>query len=189
MKSLVDELLNMSRTEAILLILILVPTLITLIWGAPWIPTPKDRARKMLQLAKLKNGEKIYDLGCGDGRLVHLASMEHGANAVGLEFSPLVYAWAKIIQPFYWLKGSRAQIKFRNFYNVDLSDADVITCYLLPHTMRYVQKKCDRELKPGARLISYAFKVEAWTPAHREKRNRKKGHGPIWVYKMEKARP
>ncbi len=153
--------------------------------GAPWVPTFKKTAGAQIALAKIQPGEIVYDLGCGDGRLVHLASMEHGANAVGLEFSPLVYAWAKILQPFYWFKGSRARIKFRNFYNADLSDADVITCYLLPHTMRHVQKKCDLELKPGARLVSYAFKVEAWTPTHRARRNRKKGHGPIWVYQMD----
>lgn len=171
-----------TRFESLLLIAILVPTLIALVWGAPWVPTPKNRVLKMLTLAKLKPGGTLYDLGCGDGRLVHLASIEHKATAVGFEFSPLIYAMAKLVQPFYWLKGSRAKIKFKNFYRADFGNVDVVTCYLLPHSMKTVAKKCERELKPGARLISYAFPVLAWTPTHRERRIRKKAYGPIWVY-------
>lgn len=175
----------LSRFQTILLILVLIPTLITLIWGAPWVPTPKDRGRKMLQLAKLKPREKLYDLGCGDGRLIHIASMEQKANAVGLEFSPLIYALAWLVYPYYWLKGSQAKIRFRNFYAVDLSDADVVVCYLLPHSMKKLQRKFEKELKKGARVISYAFPILDWTPIHREPRNRKKNYGPIWVYRIK----
>ncbi|HCW32192.1 MAG: SAM-dependent methyltransferase [Candidatus Peregrinibacteria bacterium GW2011_GWE2_39_6] len=174
----------LSPWQTILLILILIPTLITLIWGAPWVPTPMNRVLKMLQLAKLKPGQKIYDLGCGDGRLVHLASIHYKAKAIGLEFSPLIYAMAKLIQPYYWLKGSRAQIKFRNFYKVNLNDADVVVCYLLPHSMRKIQKKLELELKKEAQVISYAFPVTAWIPNHRSPRQRQKAFGPIWVYKF-----
>jgi SAM-dependent methyltransferase len=175
----------LSRLETVFLILILIPTLIALLTGAPWVPTPKERVRKMLQLAKLKKGQTVMDLGCGDGRLVHIASAEFGAKGIGLEFSPLIYAMAKMVQPFYWLKGSRAKIKFRNFFNVDLSKADVIVFYLMPHAMRRVRKKCEQELKKGARVISYAFPIKEWEPIHRQQRVRKKGFGPIWVYEME----
>jgi cyclopropane fatty-acyl-phospholipid synthase-like methyltransferase len=137
----------------------------------------------MLILAKLKPGETLYELGCGDGRLAHIASAEYGINAVGFEFSPIIYVMAKLVQPFYWLKGSRAQIKYRNFYNVDFSKVDVITCYLLPHSIRKVTTKCEKELKKGARVISYAFPFLKWEPTHRERRIRKKAYGPIWVYK------
>lgn len=177
----------LSRLETVFLILILIPTLIALITGAPWVPTPKERVRKMLQLAKLKKGQTVMDLGCGDGRLVHIASAEFGAKGIGLEFSPLIYAMAKMVQPFYWLKGSRAKIKFRNFFNVDLSKADVIVFYLMPHAMRRVRKKCEQELKKGARVISYAFPIKEWEPIHRQKRIRKKAFGPIWVYEMGRS--
>lgn len=173
-----------TRFQSILLILILIPTLYTLITGAPWVPTPKNRVRKMLKLSGLKKGEILYDLGCGDGRLVHLASIEHGAQATGFEFSPVVYVMAKLVQPFYWMKGSRARIRFKNFYNVHFRAADVIVCYLLPHSMRKVQKKCEQELKSKTRLVSYAFPIKEWTPSHRERRKRKEAYGPIWVYKM-----
>ena len=179
----------LSRTQSILLIIILIPTLITLISGAPWVPTPTNRVRKMLQLAKLKKGARVYDLGCGDGRLVHLASREHRARATGLEFAPVIYAMAKCIQPFQWLKGSRAEIKFRNFYKVDLSDANVIVCYLLPFSMNKLRAKFERELTPGTKIISYAFKMDGWEPIHRERRIRKKAYGPIWIYEIGKSNP
>ena len=172
-----------SPFQSALLAIILIPTLIALIWGAPWVPTPKNRVRKMLALAKLKPGETLYDLGCGDGRLVHIASAEYGVNAVGFEFSPVVYAMAKLVQPFYWLKGSRAQIKFKNFYKTDFSNVNVITCYLLPHSMKTVAIKFEKELKKGARVVSYAFPILTWKPTHRAPRIRKKAYGPIWVYK------
>lgn len=176
----------LSTFQTVLIIIIIIPTLIALITGAPWVPTPKDRVGKMLELAKIKKGEKVFDLGCGDGRLVHLASIEHGANATGFEFSPLIFVMATLLRPSYWLKGSRARICFKNFYRVDLKEADVIVTYLLPHAMRRVQKKCEKELKKGARVISYAFPITDWTPIHRQKRNRKKQYGPIWVYEMGK---
>jgi SAM-dependent methyltransferase len=178
----------LSTFQTVLLIIILIPTLIALITGAPWVPTPQDRVEKMLELGKIKKGEKVFDLGCGDGRLVHLASIKYGANATGLEFSPLIFALATSLQPWYWFKGSQARIRFKNFYRVNLKEADVIVTYLLPHAMRRVQKKCEKELKKGARVISYAFPITDWTPIHRQKRNRKKQYGPIWVYEMGKHR-
>ena len=108
----------------------------------------------MLKLAKPKSGETLFDLGCGDGRLVHIASAEYGLNAIGFEFSPVVYVIAKLVQPFYWLKGSRAQIKFKNFYRADFHNTDIITCYLLPHSMKTVAEKCQKELKKGSRVGS-----------------------------------
>jgi SAM-dependent methyltransferase len=175
-----------SRFESFLLVLILIPTTIALITGAPWVPTPKNRVRKMLELAKIKKGDTVIDLGCGDGRLVHIADAEYEANATGFEFSPVIYAMAKLVQPFYWLKGSRGKIKFRNFFKQDLSNADVIVCYLLPHGMRKVKKKCEKELKKGSRVISYAFQIEGWKEVHRERRIRKHSYGPIWVYEIGK---
>lgn len=179
----------LTRFQSILLIIVLIPTLIALLTGAPWVPTPKERVRKMLSLGKIKPGQKVYDLGCGDGRLVHIASAKYKAQAVGVEFSPLIYWMAKLVQPFYWLKGSRAHIKYRNFYYVDISDADVIVCYLLPHAMKRLKKKFEAELKKGARVISYAFPMEGWTVNHREERIREKSYCPIWVYEIGKTSP
>ena len=165
-----------------LLILLLIPTIMALINGAPFVPTPMEAVERMLELAKIKTGEKVYDIGCGDGRMVYLASKKYGANATGFELSPLVYLIARV-RHFFWR--SKARIRFSNFKRRNLADADVIVCYLLPETLARLQEKLDGELKKGARIISYAFPIGTWTPAHREERNPEKNIGPIWVYVKE----
>ena len=145
---------TISPIELIAFLILVVPTIYALL-GAPFVPTPLPRVRKMLELAKIEPGDKVYDLGCGDGRLVHLASREKQAKAVGFELSPPIWLWAKIAQPFW---NSKAKIKFRNFYKQDISDADVIFCYLMPETLKKFQKELGK-LKKGTRIVSYAFKI------------------------------
>ena len=172
--------------ESIILAIVLIPTLIALLWGAPWVPTPMNRVKKMLHLAKVKPCEKVVDLGCGDGRLVHHASRHHQAKAVGLELSPLIYMMAKLAQPYHILRGSKAQVKFKNFYSHDLSDVDVLVFYLMPHALKRISPKFKKELKPGTRIVSYAFEMpKEWgEPIHHEPRIPEKKFSPIWVYKV-----
>lgn len=162
-----------------IMILVLVPTIMALVNGAPFVPTPMEAVEKILELAEIKKGEKIYDIGCGDGRMVYLAAKEYGANATGFELSPLVYCLARI-RHFFWR--SKAKIRFANFKAKNLSDADVIVCYLLPDTLARLQEKLDRELKKGARVVSYAFPVGDWKPSHKEERTAERNIAPIWVY-------
>ncbi len=163
-----------------LAILITIPTIIAMATGAPFVPTPMARVEKMLELAKIKPGEKVYDIGCGDGRMVYLAANEYKANATGFELSPLVFALA-VIRKFFWK--SKAKIRFADFRRRNLSDADVIVCYLLPESLAHLQPKLDAELKKGARVVSYAFPIGSWKVTHREERNRDLNLAPIWVYK------
>lgn len=167
-----------------LYILFIIPTFAALYHGAPWVPTPMKSARKMLELAKIKPGEKVYDLGCGDGRLVHLAAQEYQAKAVGFELSPAIYLIAKIRQLFWH---SKAKILLRDWRLTNLSDADVIVCYLLKDTLKFYQKKLEKELKPGCRVISYAFNIGDWNASHQEPKNAQENLCAIWVYEMQKA--
>lgn len=165
--------------SVILLILILIPTIIALISGAPFVPTPIVRVKKLLSLAKIKKGEKVYDIGCGDGRMVYLAAKEYGANAVGFELSPLVFCLAKIRQ-FFWK--SKAKIIFTDFRYQNLSDADVVVCYLLPEPLAKLQTKLEKELKKGARVVSYAFQIGTWKPTYMEDKDPENNFAKIWVY-------
>lgn len=171
---------NYNFFNLALLIFILVPTIIALVKGAPFVPTPMKAVEKMLKVADIKPGEKVYDIGCGDGRMVYLAAKNHDAKAVGVELSPLVYLLARL-RKLFW--GSKAKIAFGDFRRQNFKDADVILCYLLPETLVSLQSKLEKELKQGARIISYAFKVGDLNPVHVEERDRENNIAPIWVYK------
>lgn len=158
---------------------LLVPTLAALVNGAPFVPTPMKAVEKMLKISKLKKGDKIYDIGCGDGRVVYLAANKHEADATGFELSPFVFMFAKIRQ-FLWR--SKAKVQFANFKSKDLSDADIIFCYLLPETLVKLEPKLTKELKPGARVISYAFPIATWDEVKKHPREAQHHIAPIWEY-------
>lgn len=169
-----------STLEIVSIIILSIPTIYTMIVGAPFVPTEMVQVRRMLKAAKIKKGAVVYDLGSGDGRLVHTAAKEYGAKAIGYEFSPLVWAWAKFLSLFW---RSSAKLRFGDFWKADLSDADVIVCYLLPHSMKRMEKDIFPQLKPGALIVSHAFKIDGFIPWKKIPRNRAEKLGPIWIYK------
>ncbi len=170
----IDNIISLS-----VLILISVPTIMAMVNGAPFVPTPMARVRKMLELANIKKGDRVYDIGCGDGRIVYLAANEYGADATGYELSPIVYVLARI-RKFFWR--SKAQIKFADFKMQDLSDADVIFCYLLPECLKKIEPKLNKMVKPGTKFISYAFEMPKWKLIHQEERIANDNLAPVWVY-------
>jgi SAM-dependent methyltransferase len=164
----------------IVMVAILIPTIYALIRGAPFVPTPLQAVEIMLKEADIKKDEKLYDIGCGDGRMVYLAAKNYQANAVGLEISPVVYLLARI-RHFLW--GSKAKVLFRDFKHYDLSDADIIVCYLLPETLAHLQNKLDKDLRKGTRIISYAFPIGDWKAEKKIERQEGLKLAPIWIYK------
>lgn len=175
-------LLSLTPLETLGYAIILIPTLYAMIAGAPFLPTEMQQVERMLKVARLKPGMKIYDLGSGDGRLVHKAAKEYKVKAVGYEFSPLVWLWAQCLRPF-WRSG--AHLKFGNFWHKDLSDADVLFSYLLMHSMRRMKKDIIPHLRPGTLIVSHAFQIEGMTPWKSLPRIKEKKLAPIWIYKIE----
>ena len=163
----------------VILMLISIPTVMAMINGAPFVPTPMNRVKKMVALSKIKKGQRVYDLGCGDGRFVYIAANQYGAKATGIELSPIVYLLAKVRQLFW---RSKAQIRFGNFKFYDLSDAEIIFCYLLPETLKKIQPDLDKQLKPGTKIYSYAFTIPNWKLIEKEDRNAKKNLAPVYIY-------
>lgn len=130
---------------------------------APYYPTPELVVEKMLQFAGLKAGEKMFDLGSGDGRIVIMAAEKFKANATGVEFDKdLVQQSADRIKKF-GLE-SRARIIHGDILQQDYSSADVITVYLLPLSNDKVRPILDKQLKKGTRIVAHDFEFSDWTP-------------------------
>mgnify|MGYP001615957993 FL=1 len=169
-----------STIELISYAILLIPTTYAMIAGAPFVPTEMAQVERMLKAANLKPGMKVYDLGSGDGRLVHKAAKLYKVDAVGYEFSPLVWLWAKFLSIFW---RSKAKLRFGNFWKKDLSDADVIFCYLLNHSMNRMKLHLLPQLKPGALIVSHAFRIEGLEPWKKLPRLEVERLGPVWIYK------
>lgn len=127
-----------------------------MIFGAPLTITGNKRAEAILKLGNFKKEDVVYDLGCGDGGLIHKISKKGVKKAIGYEFSIPTYVVAVIRK---WLVGGKEEIRYCNFWRQNYKDADVVVCFLLPHSMKTVKKKIWPQLKRGVRLISNDSKL------------------------------
>lgn len=128
------------------------------------IPASHRVIKAALDLAKIKEGETIYDLGSGDGRVLLDAVKAYNCKGVGYE---LIFPFFLLSKIKVLLSGNNNKIKlyFKNFYKEDLSQADVIFCYLIPHGMKKLSDKFAKEpLKKGARIVSFSFRIKDWEP-------------------------
>ncbi|MFH1375389.1 MAG: 50S ribosomal protein L11 methyltransferase [Patescibacteria group bacterium] len=126
---------------------------------SPFVPANRKTVEKMLAAAKLRKGERVIDLGCGDGRIIFLAEQRYGVTAEGYEVSTFVWLLAQLNR---LLKHSQAKIYRKNFFKADLAQADIVFCYLLPEVMRKLAPKLKQELKQGARIVSASFSLPDW---------------------------
>lgn len=130
--------------------------------GAPWVPTWKRDIDRLATLLDLKPGERFFELGCGDGRVsIELAKLS-GAHATGVELSLLQWLVAQIRR----VLGHHKNVTFvlGNAFNVDLTNADAVYLFLMPATYKKIRPKLERELKPGARVVTYVWPMPDWTP-------------------------
>jgi SAM-dependent methyltransferase len=126
-----------------------------------YVPTPHDVVNKMLELAKVKKGDVVYDLGCGDGRIV-VAAAKKGAKATGFDIDPKRVAEAKANVKKNKVEKS-AQIFEKDIFTLDLSKANVVTLYLLPSLNVKLIPQLEK-LKPGTRIVSHDFDMEGVKP-------------------------
>jgi tRNA A58 N-methylase Trm61 len=131
---------------------------------APFVATPTPVVRQMLTLAELKPGEKLYDLGSGDGRTVIMAAKDFGAESVGVELrEDLVKRALSNIQELGLEE--KVQIFQNDIFKVDLSQADVVFLYLTTSANEKVKPKLETELKVGARIVSHDYEILGWKPS------------------------
>lgn len=150
---------------------------------APFVTSPQPIVERMLQVANLKSGETLYDLGCGDGRIVVEAARGFGAKAVGIELSePLVRMAKQKVHSMGLM--DRVQIVQGDIMGVDISPAQVVALYLMTEANSQLKPKLSRELKPGARVVSLDFKIPGWKPSKVEKVEAHRHPYTIYLYEM-----
>ena len=135
----------------------------------PFVPTPQEVVDKMIELAGVKKGDVVYDLGSGDGRIV-ITAAKKGARAVGFDVDgDLVKESRENIRKADLEKS--AEIKQQDILTVDLSPATVVTMYLLPDVNLKLKPNLLKQLKPGSRVVSHAFDMGDWKPDKTERVN------------------
>ncbi len=128
----------------------------------PYVPTSQEVVDAMLELGKVTKDDVLYDLGCGDGRIVVTAARQYGTTGTGVDIDPerIEEANANAREA-----NVADKVKFveGNLFDVDLSDATVVTLYLLPSVNLKLRPKL-QQLKPGTRIVSHAFDMGDWKP-------------------------
>jgi precorrin-6B methylase 2 len=128
-----------------------------------FVPTPQPVVDAMLEMAKVKKGDVLYDLGSGDGRIPVTAAKRYGVRAVGIDIDPerIREANANAVKA-----GVTQLVTFRNtdLFTADFSEASVVTLYLLDSLNQKLRPKLLKELKPGTRIVSHAFRMGDWEP-------------------------
>lgn len=130
---------------------------------APFVPTPTDVVERMLQLAEVTRRDLVYDLGCGDGRILITAATKYGARGLGVDIEP------------HWVAEARSCAKkagvdhlvtfsLQDAMTVDLSAATVVMLYLVQCSTPMLQPIIKRQVKPGTRVVSHSFAMGDWTP-------------------------
>ncbi|HEV2610310.1 MAG TPA: class I SAM-dependent methyltransferase [Noviherbaspirillum sp.] len=134
----------------------------------PYVPTPQPVVDKMLQMAKVTKKDLLYDLGCGDGRMVVTAAKKYGARGIGIDIDPKRISDAKANAKKAGVTG-RTTFTVGDLFQTDLSDATVVTLYLLNSINRKLRPQLWEQLKVGTRVVSHSFDMgDEWPPEKTE---------------------
>lgn len=138
------------------IIIIILTAYIPFFFGSTWLPINNESLEKMIKIAGINENDIVYDLGCGNGKIVKKCS--NAKKVIGIEISPLLYLWARINT----LTMKNAEIKYGNFFNKNLKDGDIIFMYLPERTMNKIENRS--MFKKGARIISRRFRFAELKP-------------------------
>lgn len=129
----------------------------------PYVPTPNEVVVRMLELAKVQKDDVLYDLGSGDGRIVITAAQKYGTRGTGIDINPERIREANANAQKAGVT-DRVQFRQQDLFKTDLSDATVVTLYLLPDINVKLRPQLFRQLKPGTRIVSHDFDMGEWKP-------------------------
>ena len=132
---------------------------LSILSSAPWVPTDRHVARKMCEIANIKEGDHVLDLGCGDASILIVAGKEFGATCVGVELNPAVVLLARVRVRLAKLQ-DRVQIIRGNMYSVPLPDVDIAMLYLLPKGTKKVEDRLKERFK-HLKVVSHGFQLSS----------------------------
>ena len=130
---------------------------------APYVSTPHPVVDAMLRIAEVGPNDVVYDLGCGDGRIVISAASSFGARGVGIDLDPRRIDEANAAARSAGVSG-RVRFVVQDLFKTDFSEASVLALYLFPEMNARLQPKIRAELRPGSRVVSYQFGIGDWVP-------------------------
>jgi len=137
-------------------------TIYAMISGAPFVPTAKKNVRSMIRLAKLRKGDKLLDIGSGDGRILFMAA-KTGALCQGVELNPLLF-WLSRLKKRFSAHRANITIERKDLWKTDFAEVDVLTLFFIAPKMKSLMRKILREMKSGSRVVSYGFTFPNWEP-------------------------
>ena len=144
----------------------------------PFVATPPDIVNAMLKLAGARKSDVVYDLGCGDGRIVIAAAKEYGARGVGIDINPQRIAEANQNAQREHI-ASLVKFQTGDIFNSDVRQASIVTLYMLPDVNLKLRPKLQHELKPGSRIVTHGFAMGDWQPTQVEEVDGEKIY--LWV--------
>jgi len=178
MPMLIDAILIFFLVFALLL---LITAVVNMISGAPSVPSNRRTIALMLQEAKLKKGQTIYDLGCGDGRLLIRAEKLYGTQGVGYENAPITLILGLFNKLIHC---SKIKFRFTNFFKADLSKAHTIFLYLGPEAQQKLAPKIKKECKKGTTIICNTFHLPGFKEYKKIPKDKKARTNTIYIYKI-----
>lgn len=153
---------------------------------APYVSSPQPIVDRMLQMANPKPTDVVYDLGCGDGRVLITAAQRFNSQAVGIELDDKLVQRATDSIARLNLQ-SRVRVLQGDLLRADVSGADVVILYLMTASNEQLRPRLEQMLKPGARVVSYSYMIPGWKPVKVDKTDERHGHA-IYMYEMPPAK-
>jgi len=148
--------------------------------GALYVSTSRAKIAAFIKAVPMNSDQTLVDLGCGDGRVLRKAKKRYGVRTIGYEINPL--AWLKA--QFCSFGPNKVKIRRENFWEADLSDADVVFCYLYPDVMKRLAAKLSAGLKPGAVVVSSNFALPGFVPSKILRLESSRHNDPLYIYHL-----
>lgn len=154
---------------------------VSLFRDAPFVPSSRKIADAMMELAEVKFGEKVTDLGSGYGTLL-FAAVRHGAEAEGYELSRVLGVMTRMYGHLFY-PHAKLKVHHKDLFGADLRKTNVVSCYLFSKVMERLKDKFEAELAPGSRVVSASFQIPGWHPI----KTTRIIDRPIYLYEIGKT--